>query len=628
MPKRAPMGVGNFAELVHPDNQYVFADRTTAIKQVVQDGKVIAFHTFRRGGKTLFASMLQHFFSPEVAGVKTLGLFDTLDIGKDNAFVEKYQGQYPVIMLSFKEVQEDTYESAFKVVRNLMRNAYLSHPELATSIRLTKEDKEDIELYTSLMHRDKIEKQDVENSLKKLTELLHKHHGKKVWVIIDEYDTPLTAAYRKRYLEDMTQFMKNFLSAGLKDNDYLEKGVLTGILRLSKESILSGLNNPKVYTLLNPGEYNPYFGFTEEEVERLFREADLEHQLVPIKNWYNGYQVNHQRLYNPWSIINCIDSKGALKSYWVNTANDALLQDALLNAPADIKAQFKTLLADGARVPGELSELIRFEEIRTDARSLWSLLVAAGYLTVEDVHLKGVGYEGQLRIPNEEIKTVYVDVFSKWLEHTMGGHLEYQKLLKALIKGEVDTFTDLIGNFLITYASVYDLKQENSYHMLVLGLVAALTSDYYLHSNIEAGIGRPDILLIPRDSKQGPALILEFKHTKEASKQEKDADGALAQIDDRHYAAILGKHPDIKDVLKIGMAFCEKSVITRSEWVDLTLPAAAPAVESEEGKEKRKIEETTSEGEPSDRKKAKEDMEAKSPVPTHSRTPTPPPFSS
>jgi hypothetical protein len=564
MPKRAPIAVGNFAKLVNPDNNYLFVDRTPFIKQIVFDADVMAFHTFRRGGKSLLASMLQHFFAAEVTGVPTKGMFDTLAIGReDKAFVDRYQGQYPVIMISFKEVQEATYESAQTKIKAIVMDAYRNHRYLLDSAKIYPEDKEDIR---KILADENFTKEKLEHSLFTLTRLLHKHHGKKVWVIIDEYDTPLTAAYRKDYLDSMTLFMKNFLSAGLKDNDYLEKGVLTGIIRFAQESMLSGLNNLKIYTLLTPGDYQPYFAFTEAEVAALFNEVGLSHETESIKQWYNGYQVGGQALYNPWSIMNCIDNKGVLRPYWVNTADDALLKESLLYAPDAAKRLFEKLITAEAPLEAQLSERIRFDNLRTNPYSLWSLLYATGYLTGEirltDDHMD---YLGALRIPNVEVKGIYKSIFETWLNEVFqGNHVE---LLNTLRNSDIDAFTEMLGQYLLDYASSNHLKYEGSYHSLVLGIIYGLGDTHHVFSGrLETGLGFSDLLLIPRErTGNKKAILIEFKHTKKNETAEQAVNKAFDQIATLHYDAEVHKYPYITELLKVGMAFEGKAVLCKSE---------------------------------------------------------------
>jgi hypothetical protein len=380
MPKNLPIGVDDFAKLSDRENNYLFADKTLFIKEMIDDkSEAILITRPRRWGKTLMMSTLHHFLSAEVIGQPTRNLFDDLAIAQvDDGRYLAHQGQYPVIFFSFKDIKEQTFAGALSKVETLIQELFRQHKYLRKSENL---DEDDVRLFSSYLNGETTQ-QGLENALKVLSELLHKHCSKRVYILIDEYDSPLNNAYG-RYFNEMSDFMKNMLSTALKGNPYLKKGIMTGVLRISKDSMLSGLNNLKVFTVLDE-EYKQFFGFTEKELDALFADQELEKDEEKIRGWYNGYQVGGLTLYNPWSINNVLQSRGRLRAYWVNTGDDSLLRTLLQQASPDIKEKFLTLL-EGRSIEGFINESIRFEhldEMRRDEASIWTLLVYTGYLNV------------------------------------------------------------------------------------------------------------------------------------------------------------------------------------------------------------------------------------------------------
>ena len=567
MPKNIPIGIDNFAKLVDKDNSYLFADKTLFVKAIIDDKSEVTLITRpRRWGKTLNMSVLHHFFASEVHGRPTQGLFDGLKIEAENegAYM-RHQGQYPVIFISFKDVKENSYDEAINNIKKLIQELYREHEALLDSDKLREHDKELIKKYLN----GSIDTQDLERAIRILSELLYKHHKKPVYILIDEYDTPLNAAYTT-HLDDMTRFMKNLFSAALKGNPYLKKGVMTGILRISKDSMLSGLNNVKTHTLLDDTTYHRYFGFTEEEVNQLFSDSEiaLDTEIQQqIKTWYNGYLINDLVLYNPLSIIQCIDHRGELRSYWINTADDSLLKNALLNASESAKEQFAALI-EGQSTQASVGDTIHFHELSTNDTALWSLLLAAGYLTYDRKVLNRTDYTCSLRIANQEVTGLYLDVFANWLKQALGVN-KYQSFMQDLVTGNIASFSEKLGNYLTRHTSGHDFTRESNYHTFVLGLLCSITDTHYLHSNLESGVGRPDVLLIPKDKDKDLAIILEFKYTKENQDQEKRAEQALEQIDVKHYQSFIEQYDYIKRILKMGVAFQGKSVFTFHRIDDL-----------------------------------------------------------
>ncbi|TSJ81375.1 MAG: AAA family ATPase [Candidatus Cardinium sp.] len=381
--KKLPIGVSNFHKLV--SNDYLFCDKTNMIADFLEKGDEVTLITRpRRWGKTLNMSMLQHFFASEVNGVTTAGLFDDLAIGRleNGRYIREHQGKYPVIMISFKDVNADDFQGAYNAIYELILKVYSGYAYLLKSGKINEIQLE--RLHTILGKQ--ANQQELKSSLELLSQCLYQHHGRKTYILIDEYDTSLNKAYgNKPYLNAMVAFMRNLFSTALKDNTTLEKGILTGILRVSKDSMLSGLNNLETYTLLDE-EYSSHFGFSETEVSALFKAKDLVTSIEEVRNWYNGYKVGNLVMYNPWSIISCINRSGRFDVYWVNTGNNDLIKQLLLSASDSIKRQFEQLMQNKAlTVP--VDKHIAFDLLDRDETALWSLLLFAGYLTFQTSNL-------------------------------------------------------------------------------------------------------------------------------------------------------------------------------------------------------------------------------------------------
>ncbi|WP_114910329.1 AAA family ATPase [Cardinium endosymbiont of Sogatella furcifera] len=568
--KKLPIGVSNFRELVKGD--YLFCDKTAMIADFLRKGeKVTLIARPRRWGKTLNMSMLQHFFSAEVNGVSTEGLFDELGIGKldDGNHIDQHQGKYPVIMLSFKDINSDSFQGAYNAVYELILEvystyAYLLHSHAINEIQLG-------QLHTILNKQ--ANQQALEASLKLLSQCLYQHHGQKVYILIDEYDTPLNKAYgNKEYLDTMVAFMRNLFSAGLKDNNYLARGVLTGILRVSKDSMLSGLNNLETYTLLDE-EYSAHFGFSETEVSCLFEEHGLSTAMEEVKSWYNGYRVGNLVMYNPWSIISCINKSGRFDVYWVNTGNNNLIEHKVLTAHSEIKEQFEQLMR-GESLDISINKHLAFNILDKDDTSFWSLLLFAGYLTFETSNLSAYTtvYDCKVRVPNYEIWRLYSTFFQEWFVSQFERKRQYDSFLKHLVAGEVPFFVEQLSDFLRRSVSYFDTKasstSEGFYHGFVLGMLASLGITHYIRSNRESGLGRYDLLLIPK--KEGlKALLLEFKQVRKEEELESGAKLALNQIQTQAYHTEILQYSHVKEVVECGISFSGKSVLAAYAIYDL-----------------------------------------------------------
>ncbi len=557
MPKSIQLGNSNFGELITTDG--LFADKSLFAEEVINDpSKTILITRPRRWGKTLNLSMLQHFLANEVYGQKTAGLFDELKVAKiDNgAFLKQHQGKYPVIFISFKDVKALDFEDAYTAIYELIIKTFDAHNYLEGSDRLSsalQSSYQTILNYTANISQ-------LEKSLLTLAECLYVYHQQKVFILIDEYDTPLNSAFDNHdYFDRMSLFTKNMLSAGLKDNPYLQKGVLTGILRVSKDSMLSTLNHLRVYTVLDK-KYAQHFGFTDTELDYLFADQGLSKDEERIKAWYNGYLIGGITLYNPWSIMNSLHDGGELRPYWVNTANDSLLKELLQNATADVKIQFQSLV-QGNSIDTIVNQTMRFDEVKRDPSMLWNLLLSAGYLKILSSSIERNHYRCQLAIPNQEVLGLYEDFFLDWMISTSQFN-QLKILLQSLVQGDIDRFTTEVSQFLKSAASIHDYatQPEAFYHGFILALTIPLMDEYYVLSNTESGFGRPDLVLVPKNKTEHIATIVEFKHVPRGADPKTIAEQALQQITYKSYQSKIAQYDYVTQIRKIGIAFDGKNV--------------------------------------------------------------------
>lgn len=438
-----------------------------------------------------------------------------------------------------------------------MKELYREHKKALSSEHIDVDDKALFQQYLE----GSVDNATLQAALKCLSEFLYKANGnKKVVILIDEYDTPLTHAYQNGFLDPISNFMRNMFSATLKGNLYLEKGLMTGILRVSKNELLSGLNNLKIYSLFD-NRYSQYFGFTEEEMIELTTRVGISHSLEEIRRFYNGYLIGESVIYNPWSLINYLDER-RLAPYWVLTSGDHLLKKSFLGADSGTKDKMSQLM-QGKVITGDISLKTSYADLMESPRALWTLLLFSGYLTAVSNQQKMDHFVCQLRIPNEEILLQYQGIFSSWLMEAIG-ESQYDSFLKNLLEGNVPEFTEALGKYLMDSLSFHDLgdKKENFYHGLVAGLIASIGDTHWVDSNKESGYGRYDIMSTPKRGQGTRGIILEFKHAKKEQSLKKEATDALAQIDDSKYSKVLERYPHITHVLKVGLAFSGKNVLS------------------------------------------------------------------
>ena len=538
--KRLAIGVSDFKKIIEGD--FYYFDKTKLIEEIINDGsEVKLFARPRRFGKTLNMSMLKYFFDVENKE-ENKEIFKNLYIEKTEAFKE--QGQYPVIFLSLKDLKALTWEQMEKAIKSTISRLFSEYKYLLNDL-----DKFDTLTFENILLKN-TELEDLKEALKFLTRILYEKYNKKVVVLIDEYDSPLVSAYINGYYEKAKDFFKTFYSTVLKDNSYLQMGVLTGIIRVIKAGIFSDLNNLRTYTILSEMYTNSY-GLTEEEVVKSLKDYGIEQEISNVKDWYDGYKFGDSEVYNPWSIINFLRFK-ELRAYWVDTSGNDLINDVLKQITKDtIRALERLFDGEGLRqnISGtsDLSKLLNENE-------LWELLLFSGYLTIEE-KIDQKNYI--LRLPNKEVKELFKDSF---LEKYFGRGNKLSDLIEALTENRIEDYEENLKEILLTSASYNDTKKGNEafYHGLIMGMGLYLEGEYITKSNIESGLGRYDFLIEPKN-KSKRAFIIEFKSTDSVEKLEEVSKEALKQIEDKKYDVSL-KQNGIKEITYIGIAFYGKQI--------------------------------------------------------------------
>ena len=528
--KKIPIGINDFKTLI--ENNYYYIDKTKHIEDILNDGsEVILFTRPRRFGKTLNMSMLKYFFDIENKE-ENKKLFSNLYIEKSKYISE--QGKYPVIYISFKDLKAKNWEGSIFKLKNQLKDLYKEFLYLKDSLdEISQED------FNKIIYMK--DNANYEYALKYLTEYLYKYYKQKVIVIIDEYDSPVVDSYENNYYDEAIMFFRNFYSSVLKDNQYLEKGFLTGILRVAKEGTVCSILDNK---------YSSFYGLTEDEVLKTLDYFNMEYKLDEVKGWYDGYKFGNKEIYNPWSILNYINKK-EIGTYWVGTSNNFLINNILENAEASIFDELKLLFSD-KRIEKTIYSDSNFYNIR-NPQEIWQLLLHTGYLTTKE-KLDRNFYS--LIIPNKEIKDFFERSF---IGKFLGNEDTFKEMLNALLKKDIFNFEINLQKILKLSFSYYDTSiEEKFYHNFILGIVLSLSDKYYVKSNRESGYGRYDILLEPRNKKE-TAFILEFKVAKSENELEKKLEEALKQIEDRKYDVEL-KNKNIFDIFKIAFVFYGKKV--------------------------------------------------------------------
>ena len=546
--KAIPVGIENFEDIIK-DNYY-YVDKSMLIEDIlVNRAAATLFTRPRRFGKTLNMSMIKYFFDVRNKD-ENRKLFEGLKIFGSEYMKE--QGKYPVIFVSLKDLRGDTWEDTFENLKSFISDLYAEFEDMREIM-----NKRDKIKFDKIFYEE--EKGDYETALKLLSNYIYKYYGKKVIILIDEYDAPIINAFDKGYYNEAINFFQVFYSSALKTNDSLKYGILTGITRIIKEGIFSGLNNLYVNTILSK-KYSEYFGLLESEVIKMLDYFKMKYKIEEVKEWYNGYIFGDKRVYNPWSIINYVDN-GEIKAYWANVSGNTLLENMLDQAGEDVYTDLKRF-TDGESIEKYISDGTTIKSLLSNEDEIWQLFLYSGYLTKakEQIEIDETSeYTNiyNLKIPNKEIRKYFGNMF---LNRFFGTELKTSILIKALESGDIKKFEKTLGEIMVNMLSHFDLnsEMEKIYQVFMIGLVGFLMGKYEIISNNESGYGRYDLAMIPIKSNE-KAYLMEFKISKTEKGMTLKAEEALKQIDEKKYDTRL-KARGIKNILKIGIAFYGKKV--------------------------------------------------------------------
>ena len=558
--KKISIGVEDFKELIDKDGYFV--DKTLTIEKLIESrAKVTLFTRPRRFGKTLNQFMIRRFFEDEITEegeeVDNGYLFDGLKITECGEEILKHQQQYPVIFLTLKSAKQPTYEMAYaclvdEICKEFERHSYVLQGEMSQRNR---------EIFERIS-LGKGSDDEYATAFAFLSECLFKYHKKKAIILIDEYDVPLENAYFEGFYDKMIKFIRSLFESALKTNPYLEKSVITGCLRISKESIFTGLNNLKVDSVLRT-EYGDSFGFTESEVEEMLAYYNLQEELPEVKRWYDGYLFNDIEIYNPWSIINFVYDRDRKITqfalpYWSNTSSNSIIREMVGEADADAKRDLETLI-NGGSIEKPVHEDITYGDIHQTQDNLWNFLFFTGYLKKVGEQKEGNNLKLEMKIPNIEIATIYENSISYWFEQRIK-ETDRSPLKHALETGDCEAAEDFINRQLADTISYYDYA-ENFYHGFMAGLLVNI-GGYSVKSNRESGNGRPDIVMQTVQIRKGRVILLELKIAGSIAEMEAACDRGLAQIEEQHYAEpfITEGYPEVK---KYALSFCKKECMVK-----------------------------------------------------------------
>lgn len=547
--KSLPIGVSDFKLAT---TGYYYVDKTLMIRDFLDKKPMVSLFTRpRRFGKTLNMDMLRVFF--EKTNEDTSVYFKDKQIWQCGDYYTKHQGQYPVIFLTFKDVKSMTWEETFQKIRRLISLEFIRHNELETSSVLTAYEKEQYHLLAG----DSGDEVDCQMGLQLLSLLLHKHYGRECIIIIDEYDTPIQQGHTCNFYPEIVNFMRNFFSGGLKDNPHLAFGFLTGILRVAKESIFSGMNNLKTYSILDDG-YSSYFGFTEKEVKDMLRYYGKDDKYNELSEWYDGYRFGNTEIFNPWSVINYISDNCFPKAFWQSTGSNEIIGEIIQTATPEITKDLYKLLC-GEKIAAYIDTGVIYPEVQNNPYSIYSFLLVAGYLKVANIYPQSDGnFMCDVAIPNKEITFVYEkEVLNRTNQNSLAISIS-----QAIFSKDTQKLQALLEDFMVKSISSIDGANEGFYHRMMLGLCAILGNRYKIRSNRESGLGRFDIQLMPL-TKGMPGFIFEFKHTKdEHTDLSALADSALQQIEAKKYDTEL-RDNGVNSIISIGIAFRGKSAVVK-----------------------------------------------------------------
>ena len=557
--KPLPIGVEDFKRLV--DNGYYFVDKTLMIKELLENKETVNLFTRpRRFGKTLNMSMLQRFF--EATENSNAYLFDGLKIAAYPEYMA-YQGQYPVISVSLKSMKQKNFTLAFETYKYLIKSEYSRHKDFIFSKNVL--DEEEKARYLSFIHVDATETM-YNQAIGFLSNCLKKAYQQNVIILIDEYDVPLENAYHEGFYDDMTNLIRSCFESALKTNPSLEFAVLTGCLRVSRESIFTGLNNLKTYSITK-NKFSQYFGFTQEEMQEILQTFSLEQYAGTIAKWYDGYRFGLTEIYNPWNVLNCIDSylqndMVACEPYWSNTSSNRIVKRLIEESNERTKSMVEELI-NGTPIHTQIFEDVTYGTIDVNQDYIWSFLLFTGYLKIISCETVGDETYYDMVIPNVEIKSIYKNTIRSWfIDHI--NRDSRTDILESVIHADAEKLEDLLCTWLTNTISCFD-EQENYYHGFVTGLVSGF-SGYMVVSNRESGNGRFD-LVVKQRSRWHHAAILEFKVVEKYNQMTKACEDALNQIEEKDYEASL-RDEQYENIAKLGICFCQKRCRVKSGGVD------------------------------------------------------------
>ena len=557
--KPLPIGIEDFKRLI--DDKYYFVDKTLMIKELIESQTIVGLFTKpRRFGKTLNMSMIQRFF--EKTDESNAYLFDGLKISEYPECMQ-YQGQYPVISISLKSMKQATFEEAFAVFKDLIRAEILRHKSvLFQNDAIEKTDLDRLTRFIEL----KAEKRDYNTSLGFLSRLLASAYNKNVIILIDEYDVPLENAFYQGFYTDMVNLIRSVFESALKTNPSLDRAFLTGCLRVSKESIFTGLNNLDIFTIISP-MFTDSFGFTPDEITDILKYYKLEDKANEIKDWYDGYLFSDTQIYNPWSTINhiknlTVNPNYPCKPYWSNTSSNEIVKRLIEESNDRTKNAIEELI-NGTPVKAQIYEDITYGTIDVNSEYIWSFLLFTGYLKVTAYETIGDETYYEMVIPNTEVKSIYKNTIRAWFEKKINADSRTD-ILEAILKADAEKLEDLLCTWMVNTISCFD-EQENYYHGFVTGLVSGFNG-YMVVSNRESGNGRFD-LVVKQRSKWNYAAILEFKIVDKYNQMTKACEDALKQIEEKDYEASL-RDEQYENIAKLGVCFCQKRCRVKSGGVD------------------------------------------------------------